>query len=172
MAGQKLWTAEEESRLRELYPIMSYVQIASLMKGRTWMSIRHKAQKLRLTAKRHIWTGAEISRLRRVYQNGTGEEVRAAFPDIKPAHLTSIANHYSIYRPRRPFKATGVPAIDQIRERAFDLGYSMVDVDQLARSRHYFAQGGWHSGHLNHRAIARAIAALDGEVAASWRLDD
>ncbi len=59
--------------------------------------------------------------------------------------------------------------VDQIRERAFELGYSMPDIDELARSKRYFQVAGWHNGYINHRAVARAIAALDGDVAASWR---
>lgn len=169
LSGQKLWTPAEETLLRELYPLMTYAEMADHFKGRTWMAIRHKAQKLGLTKQRHVWTAAEISKLRRVYSSGTLNELRSAFPDVGPSHLASIARYHGARRPRTPFKETGVPAIDQIRRRAFELGYSMVDVDQLARSKKYFANGGWHSGHLHHRAIARAIDALDGDVGANWR---
>lgn len=168
MSGSLLWTDEEIATLRRLYPLLSYVQLTKHLKGRTWMAIRHKAQKMGLAEARHVWTGAEIAKLRRLYQKGTMQDVREAFPDFSVAHIRGIARNHGIRRPRRPFKATGIPAIDQIRQRAFELGYSMPDIDHLARSKKYFQQGGWHSGHVNHRAVARAIGALDGAVSAEW----
>lgn len=168
-SGAPLWTEEEVADLRALYPTKTYVEMAKLIPGRSWYAIRHKCQKLGLTTKRHVWTGAEIGRLRRVYRDGTAEDIRAAFPAFSKKHIAQIACNHGILRARQPFKQTGIQAIDRIRERAFELGYSMPDIDKLARSRKYFQQGTWHAGHIDYRAIARAINALDGVVSADWR---
>lgn len=168
LTGQKLWTESEIEKLKQLYPLMTYSKIARRLKGRTYGAIRAKAQELGLTKPRHVWTGAEVARLRKVYLHGTVDEVRAAFPQFKLAHIRAIARYHGLSRPRKPFKLTGIPALDQIRQRAFELGYSMSDIDALARSKSYFRQASWLSGFQHHRAIAKAIAALDGVVAADW----
>lgn len=43
----------------------------------------------------------------------------------------------------------------------------MPDIDKLTRSKKYFQEGRWNAGHIDQRAIARAIIALDGRVSAS-----
>jgi hypothetical protein len=153
---------KEMETIRLLFPFMTYADLAKHLPGRSWHAVRSWAQKMGLTIKRHVWTGAEITKLRRLYQHGTMQEVRDAFPGFSDRHLCKIANNHRMARPRRRFKSTGVGAIDQIRDRAFDLGYSMPDVDELAHSKKYFQQGQWHAGVVKHKAIARAIAALDG----------
>ncbi len=55
--------------------------------------------------------------------------------------------------------------IDEIRARAFALNYRMKDVDALAISKRYFYMAGWHSGWVNHKAIARAV---DGRLTVDW----
>ena len=44
----------------------------------------------------------------------------------------------------------------------------MNDADKLALSKRYFYKAGWHSGWINHKAIARAVAALDGRLIVQW----
>lgn len=168
MNGQKPWSDKELAKLRQLFGSMTYKEMEKHLPGRTWNAIRHRAQALGLSEQRNIWTGAKILRLRRVYQRGTIEEIRAAFPELTLSHIVKIANNHGMQRPRRPFVVTGIPAIDQIRARAFELHYTMPDIDKMARSKRYFQCAGWHSGHIHHRAIARAIKALDGAVSAEW----
>jgi hypothetical protein len=163
-----LWTEKEIETLKRLYPKMGYAAISKRLKRRSYWSVRHKAQQLGLTPHRHVWTGAEIARLRKVYRSGTVAEIRAEFPCFTLSHIRSIAHFHGIFRDRHPFKRTGYLAVDQIRERAFDLGYSMPDVDQLARTKKYFQTAAWHCGHVNYRAIGRAIDALDGKIAVEW----
>lgn len=169
MSGERVWSEEEVAKLRRLYPLFTYKELVKYFDGRTWNAIRSRAQILGLTKRRHVWTAAEISRLRRIYPTGSTDEIRAAFPGFDLRHIRVIANYHGLFRKRRPFRHIGIPAIDQIRARAFELGYSMVDVDIMARSKRYFQQGGWYSGHVHHRAIARAIKALDGAVSAEWK---
>jgi hypothetical protein len=46
----------------------------------------------------------------------------------------------------------------------------MIDLDAIARTKHYFAKADWRSGKpINYRAICKAIVALDGEIAVKWR---
>lgn len=167
MAGQPLWSGNEIGLLRSMYPA-EYADISKALKRRSYWSVRHKAQKLGLAPKRHVWTGPDVSRLRRIYPTGTKEEILAAFPGMTIEAVRASAPRFKVFKARKPFNPTGYPVIDQLRERAFQLGYSMVDLDALARSKRYFASGGWHSGHINHAAIGRAAEALDGRIIVAW----
>lgn len=165
-SGQLLWTEDELRLLRQLYP-MPYAEIAKRLPGRTPGAIRKKAGHMGLSPKVHVWTGAEIKTLRRVYTTGSTADIKAAFPGLRMRQITAIANFYKIYRPRKPYLPTGIRVIDQIRQRAFEIGYSMRDIDELARTKQYFFSGSWRYN-LDYKAIGRAITALDGEVVAVW----
>jgi hypothetical protein len=163
----KLWTKSEIDTLRQLYP--DYTAVLRRLKHRSLSAVKAKASDLGITRKRRVWTAAQISKLRKLFLHGTREEIAAAFPGIPLRLVYEAATYRGLHRPRRPYKPTGNEAIDQIRERSFELGYSMSDVDALVRSRRYFYRGGWHSGHISHKAIGRAIVVLDGHLKAEWR---
>lgn len=165
--GHALWSEDELATVKLMHGKASLAEISAKL-GRSYSAVRSKAQALGLAPRRHIWTGAEIALLRRTYRTGAREDLEAAFPGRNADNLKHVAHYHGIFRQRRAFFATGFPLIDQIRARAFDLGYSMVDVDELARSRKYFQKGGWAT-HLNHKALARAVEALDGKLTAVWR---
>lgn len=167
--GNPLWTKAEEKLLRDLYGTTSYANISRILKRRSYYAVRGKAQALGLQKKRHVWTGAEIARLRRLYLHASSwQEIQSGFAWAAPEDIRKVAARHGIRRPRHKFKPTGIPVIDQIRERAYELGYTMVDLDKLARTRAYFSSAEWHNSGVRMRAIAKAVAALDGEVAAVW----
>jgi hypothetical protein len=165
-SGAKLWTEKEVAIAKKLYP--DYQAISKEI-GRSYYAARNKCRKLGLPPKHHMWTGAEITRLRKMYPTATKEELIDAFHGFSYSHIKAIASNHGFLRVRRPFKATGHPILDQIRARSFALGYSMPDIDKLSRTKLYFTEQQWRfSKSLNHKAVARAIAALDGKVKAQW----
>ncbi len=167
-SGHQLWTKKEDDRLRALHGTKLLREIAVDI-GRSFYAVRSRAQSLGLAPKRHIWTGAEVSRLRRMYVGGeSSESLAEAFPHANILNIRAIANLHRIYRTRRPFSPTGFPLLDQVRARAFDLGYTMSDLDELTELGSYFAQVQWHKSGLNLRAIALAIEAMDGSLMAQW----
>ncbi|MBZ9655038.1 hypothetical protein [Phyllobacterium lublinensis] len=140
MAGQPLWTDEEIAICREIGH--DYKALMKALNGRrSYHSVRNQCQKLGLAPKRHIWLGAELAHLRRIYPKCSWEDILAAFPFATRKQIKHIAKHYKIYREKRPFKPTGIPGIDQVRNRCFELNLSMPDVDALAKSKSYFCKG-------------------------------
>jgi hypothetical protein len=164
--GDRIWTAEELVKLRELHGTMTLTELAKRL-GRSYSGVRAKGQELRLSKKRHVWTGAEIHKLRKIYTQGSRREIAEAFPDVNIVHLTKIANNHRIYKKQRPFKSTGIPVLDEVRRRAFELGYSMVDLDAIAGTGKHFQKAYWHPS-PNYRAIAKAVIAMDGQLTAVW----
>ena len=168
MSGQKLWTSDEVEKLRRLYPKYTYKQLERFLVGRSYWAIRGKCQGLGIVPNRHIWTAAEISKLRHLFRTGTVADIKAEWPKRTYAHISRVANYHGIRRGRRPLKATGLPLIDQIRDRAYELGYSMPDLDEIAGTKTYFQVAQWNRGPVNQKAIARAVKALDGNLIAVW----
>ncbi len=165
--GHPLWTKEEDAKVLRLYP--DYKALRRTLRRRTYHALRARAGKLGITKKRHTWTAAEASRIRRLYPRASKAELYAAFPGLRWHQIVGKAKHIKVRRQRKPLSRTGFPIIDTVRDRATVLNYSMVDLDALARTRNYFQKAGWHSGRVNRRAVYKAIEALDGEVTIRWK---
>lgn len=165
--GHPLWTKEEDAKVLRLYP--DYKALRRALRRRTYRALRARAGTLGITKKRHTWTAAEASRIRKLYPTANKGELYAAFPGLRWNQIVGKARHIRVRRNRRPLSPTGFPIIDEVRQRAFRLNYSMVELDAIAGTKTYFQKGGWHNGIVNKRAIYKAIEALDGEVLAVWK---
>lgn len=166
LAGQFLWTDDELNACRELYPDRE--AIARRLPGRSAEAIRHKCNELGLTSVRIAWTAADVSRLRRLYPSATWNELLAAFPGRSETALRVAANIRGMRRARKPYKITGFPALDQLRARCFERGYTMADLDLYAQSKNYFRDSAWRKNWFSARIVARAIKAMGGHIKAEW----
>jgi hypothetical protein len=167
MKGDPIWSEKELALCHEFHP--NYKGLMKALGGRrSYSAVRAKCQQLGLAPKRQLWSSASIQKLKRLYSHATWHEILAALPEFKKSQIIHQARYCGLKRPRKPFKATRHIAINAIRERAFDIGYTMPDVDALAKSKTYFQKASWSQGYINHRAIGRAIEALDGMINAKW----
>lgn len=166
--GDKLWTEEEDELCREFGD--DYRRLGSKLPHRSYSSLRARCQALGLRPQRNLMTMADVSKLRRLYPSASTEELSMAFPTRTRHQLIKLARYYGFARKRRPFMPTKIPVIDAIRQRCFDLNYTMPELDSMAATNHYFARAGWSCREKpNYRAIGRAVAALDGELTVRWR---
>ena len=146
-----------------------YKLIARRLPHRSLPAIRSQCQKLGLRKTRHLWTGAEISRLRKLYPDQSREDICAAFPHSHWGAICQAARYHGIRRRKREFKLLGIAALDDVRRRCYEINWSMSDLDKAAKTKTYFAKAGWHcQKSINHKALGRAIEALDGTVQAEW----
>ncbi len=165
--GHAVWTPAEDQVVRDCYP--DYARACTLLPKRTYWSIRSRAGYLNIQVKRHIWTGAEIKKLKRLYPEATKDELRTAFPGLSITAIERIAAYYGISRNRRRFKDTGHSLLDSVRARAFELRYSMVDLDDIAGTGRYFQDAQWCGrGCLNMRNVCRAVDAMVGTLHVTW----
>lgn len=165
-SGAPIWTAREMALLAVIFP--DYKRAVAVLERRSYSAVKHRARSMGLTDCRHIWTGAEVARLRKLYPTADRQTLAASFPGVPFSKIEAKAKHVGLHRLRRPLKQTGIPAIDQIRARAVELNVSMVDLDAMAKTKTYFQKAGWIRGVVNYRAIGRAATALDGLVAVRW----
>lgn len=166
--GHPIWTDEEIEICRRLYP--DYRATKRKLRRRSLVAIQHKCNELGLVPARPPWTGQDLARLRRLYPSASWEELFAAFPGRTKLAITRAANSYGYVREKKRYLPTGHAALDQVRQRCFEEGYVMRDIDQYAKSKGYF-QSLWPNApktKIHHRAIAKAIEALGGTVKIEW----
>jgi hypothetical protein len=58
--------------------------------------------------------------------------------------------------------------MNAIRDRCFDLGYIVKDIDALARTLTYFENSASYRRRPDMRKIDRAVRALDGKLVVVW----
>jgi len=68
-------------------------------------------------------------------------------------------------RPRRAPKSTGMPLVDSIRARAFDLRITMTELDSYVARKRYFVS----PRHMDWTALQRAMTLLGGTPIVQWR---
>ena len=166
-SGHWLWTKKEDDIVGALYP--DYKALRKALRRRTYYALTARARRLDVVKRRHVWLGTEISRMRRMYPTAAQQELMAAFPDVSWEAIKTKARNIRVRRARRKLTTTGHPLIDQIRDRAFDLHLSMVDLDAMAGTKRYFQQAAWRKGSFNRKAALRAVEALGGKVSVQWQ---
>ncbi|PSJ53652.1 hypothetical protein [Pseudaminobacter soli (ex Li et al. 2025)] len=166
--GDRLWTGAEDELCRQYGS--NYEALRQKLPHRSYEAIRCRCRYLGLRPKLKMVTANELSRMRRLVPTASPQQLREAFPNRSLRQLRSVSRYHGITRKRPPFKRTGISAIDAIRDRCFELGYSMGDLDELAKTKGYFRKANWIlRGKPNYRAIGRAVEALDGELTIRWR---
>ncbi len=168
MTGQKLWTEEERAIITKIGP--DFDAIRKKLPHRTRIAIANQCRKMGLKQKhQHVWTAAEISKLRRLYPRASRQEILDAFPHSIWANIKQVANYHKISRARRPFKPTGNPPVDEMLVKLFKANLSFADLDKECRTKRYFSRGKWRSQKLNYNRLMKAIELLEGELAVRWR---
>jgi len=166
MRGQKLWDDTERQILLDHRG--DYDAMRKRLRHRSRVAIRSQCAKMGLQRSVHVWSAAEVSKLRRMYPKASSEEICIAFPHSTWTNIKQVARYHGFRRATFSYKLTGIPALDDVRHRCRDIGWSMVDLDKAARTGRYFQHAGWVGKRINHRALGRAIEALDGVVQAQW----
>ncbi|TPJ11449.1 hypothetical protein FJW04_24130 [Mesorhizobium sp. B2-7-3] len=166
--GRLLWPASEDEVCRRHYP--DYDAMRKLLPHRTRGALKKRCGALKITNARTNWTAKENSLFRRVYRSGTTEELIAAFP-VKSLHaLYERGYRLGLVRPVKPFKLTGDPLLDDLRQYCRRSNLTMLDVEKFVPSAGYFSGKGWRGGwgNINYHHIVRAIHELGGTLAIHW----
>jgi hypothetical protein len=166
-AGQPVWTPEEEDTCRKLYP--DYAALQRALSRRTYHSIRARCRHLGIAKTKRQFTAREVSDVRRMYGRASDAELKSHFAHRNHDSIRYMAQRLGVRRPRPRYTPTGDELLDELREQCFRKGLSMPDLDQYARSKHYFARGTWLSARsFNYRHIVKAIHELGGKLTIEW----
>jgi hypothetical protein len=158
--GHDLWTNGDTETLLRLYP--DYEAAQKALPGRTLAALKKHAYDKGIARGRHIWTAAEIARMRKLAAAGAQrKEIIAAFAPLSKNQIVGALAHYQIRRSRPPFKPTGHALLDAIRSRCLELRWSMMDLDAIAHTGNYFTRQQWYGkAAVNLEHAAKAIRAL------------
>lgn len=163
IAGDFVWSTVELDILRRLYPDRRALSAA--LPRRTGAAIAHKARMIGLVPPLRIWTDADAAKLRRPYVNGIPVATLAEmFPGKTRKQIWGKAFAMGYRRPRRPPKPTGMPLVDSIRTRAFELRISMTELDAFVARKRYFVG----PCHIDWTALQRAMTLLGGIPVVHW----
>ncbi|MBY3199621.1 hypothetical protein [Rhizobium laguerreae] len=166
--GDKVWTEDERKIVRERWPIFD--EIRKALPHRSRIAIRAQCRQMGLKAKAyHVWSAAEISKLRRLYPTGAVHEVCEAFPHSSWATIRKCALYHGLLRKKRPFKPTGNQPIDEMLTKLFDANFSFAELDSELRTKRYFQSQKWRYARPNYNFFVKAIELLDGELTVRWR---
>jgi hypothetical protein len=144
--------------------------------ARTLLAIERRLYDVGLRRRRQHtrWTGAEQSRLRKIYRTTCMAELRALFP-LRTSHaLRAKASALGLtqHNGAKTWKRTGVPILDAIRARAIALGYTqqelMIEAGRCLDTQRvrYHEQGGPSPRYDD---LIRMIAVLDGTLKLEWQ---
>ncbi|URK87732.1 hypothetical protein LP421_07790 [Rhizobium sp. RCAM05350] len=167
MKGHKLWTDDDREILRNKAP--DYDALHKMFPHRTRIAIESQCRKMGLQKTVHIWRGAEISRLRKLYPRASREQICAEFPHSTWINIRQAAQYHGLRRNRKPFKQTGIVAVDMVLQKCFEANMSLPDLDKECRTKKYFQQQKWREKRPNYSRFAKAIEILDGELMVQWR---
>jgi hypothetical protein len=167
--GSRLWSEQEDVICHICYP--DYFAMAQILDGRTPAAIKARCRKLGLVRKRKHWGPLEKMRLRKMYPEGSREDICAAFPGVEWQNIRSSAQYYGYRRKKKPYKITGVVALDEFRRFCYDEKINMREADEDAGTKRYFQTRGYRSAHPNFRYIYRAVKFYGGVLNVRWDRD-
>lgn len=108
---QKLWTQEEVKILKEKYETATRQELLEIFEGRTWQSIRSKAQSIGLKRsddasrlskslghryRKDAWTDEEIDILKQLYPTGGSKAVNEKLPHRNRKAIVIKANELGL----------------------------------------------------------------------------
>lgn len=157
----KPWSSAEDEIVRKGYP--NYVSLRRSLPHRSLSALKYRASVLGLQTRRHRWTGREMKNLERLRAGG------ATWPQIQEMYPgRSLGRAMNYHKKRRGPVRLGFPLLDDIRQRAFDRGIRLRELDEFACSGTYFRRGNRFE---NIRHVQQAAKLLGGELMIEWPTD-
>lgn len=169
--GHPLWSVVEDTKMHDLYPTYrgNEARLMRALPRRTYVAIKARARALGLAETHRVWTSTEVSVLRSLYPKPLSRsDLLRSLPGRTWGAVNSKAHRLRLKR-STALKILGRPVLDAIRERTRLIGWSLVDLDRLARTRSYFRKGYQLDLNEEHGALLKAIRFIGGRVEVSWK---
>ncbi|UXN58175.1 hypothetical protein [Phyllobacterium zundukense] len=165
--GYPLWTEAEVSVLRQFHP--NYSEVSRRLPQRTRAAIKRKCADLRIVKDGpRRWSGEEYVQLRKSYATSPISQVMKLFHDRTSVGLRSVLYRRRILKKSVPYKLCGNLIADSIRQRCFDLNYTIRDLDIMAGTNQYFKDIWRSHKNIDLSKLARAAKLLGGRITVKW----
>ena len=168
----KPFTAKKLLTIQKLYP--DYVAIQEALPHRSFASLKSAARIYEVAYKKHVWTTADVAKLKQVYAAGTTPkpELLAAFPGFTIAQIRAKRKFLKLKTTKPRYAPTGYPLLGALRAQMGKLNMSGIDIDDLAQTKQYFEQQRWRNGQPpDWGKIVKAILCLEGTLTVSFPED-
>ncbi|HTM79783.1 hypothetical protein [Asticcacaulis sp.] len=163
LSGRLIWMPSETDIIEEFWP--DWPAIEGRLPHRTAGAIKAKARAIGFKKHVQFWQPDEKKRMVPPYKAGEPiSDIVVILGDRSKRQIYGKASHLKIRRPRKPPKPTGMRIVDLIRQRAFDLGYTMAELDFWVGRKKYFVA----PKKLDTWAISGALKILGGSIVAVW----
>ncbi|MDB5524777.1 MAG: hypothetical protein JWM58_2540 [Rhizobium sp.] len=164
--GQRIWNEQEDFACKLFFP--DYLGLQQILYSRSSAAIKAHCRKLGLVRPRHSWTPLERQKLRKLYPTASREEICLTFPNIDWENIQAMARYYGYRRKKKPYKITGVVALDQTRVQCYNENVNMRELDEECRTKRYFQTRGYRSKYPDFKAINRAVKWFGGQMEVRW----
>ncbi len=168
--GYLLWRAWEDNILREHYP--NFPKIRELLPHRTNKAISHRGVHLGIARTSTHWSDTDYSTLRRMYGSASKAELLKALPDHSWERIVHKAEKNGLRRARKPYLRTGNVPNDSVRDRCFEMKFTLVGLNEDCRTKRHFQKRKFGTYHPPYRAIHKATKVLGGTIKLTWARDD
>ena len=166
--GDLAWRPEEDAIVRDRYP--DYDRTVQALPHRSRRAVAHRAMRLGVAKKLHVWTAAEVVRLRgAISRNATNRELLALFPGLRLRQILAAAYRTRVRRRPRPPILVGVPILDAIRQKAYTTGLTLRELDYLARTGRYFQHA---PRRIVWKHVGRALELFEAALEIAWPTHD
>lgn len=159
------WTLKEHEVVVSYWPDMNAIR--KRLPHRSAGAIRAFAGKCNLTTGRHIWTAAEDAKLRKLAAAGSSRKYIATELGMSVNQIAGRMSYTRIAVARKPPAPSKNPLVNAIRQRAFELNMSMIDLDRSLGDRKIFQQAAGKQK-VGRAHIERAVKALGGKFIIEW----
>ncbi len=167
MAGARChWTEAEYNILRAAWPDRE--KLRRLLPHRSRKSILEAASRCGIRRALHIWTAAQDKKLRHLVRSGIPRSEIASLLGLGRMQVQNRLNYTGVTAGRQPYRPTGYPLVDAIRQRAFAMNMTLVDLDRVCRTGQAFQHAN-ASRPLAPRHALKAIKVLGGRLDVEWQ---
>ena len=130
------WSASEMKIVIDTYP--DYRLMQERLPHRSLVQLKRFAYGYGIAKKRHVWTSPEIATLKRAsHERWSKKRLCEALPHLTPDQIQAQFTHHG-FRFRHGPKTLGIPILDEIRIRAFQMNLSLVDLDGICGRGKYW----------------------------------
>lgn len=159
------WTLKEHEVVVSYWPDVRAIR--KCLPHRTEAAIRAFAAKCNLTTSRHVWTGAMDAKLRRFAAAGWSRKDIAGELGLRLNQVAGRLSYTGTKIASKPPAPSAHPLVNAIRQRAFSMNMTMIDLDRSLGSRKIFQQAAGKQN-VSHVHIRKAVEALGGKLTIEW----
>ncbi|ESQ84996.1 hypothetical protein [Asticcacaulis benevestitus] len=164
--GHLIWHTDEDNLITKLYP--DYVALVLALPRRTKFAIVTRVGHLKIGRRCQAWTGAELMRLRRAWEDGVHRsEITKMFAPRKWETIYAQIKAFKKYRcHRRIAEKFRHPAVGSVRDKCKEENLPLAQLARTIGAARYFGRS---DNSTSIASLIKAVHYLGGEIDIVWK---